>query len=380
MLKTCSQSIFLYRDNVYEQHDGLSMGSPLAPLMAEWFMAGIEHQIFQNKTSCEPKFYKRYVDDIFAVFKSTADRDSFFKGLNGQHQNLKFTMETGIDQLPFLDVSVSVKGGKYQTQVYRKPTNTGVIMNYNCDAPLTWKRSLIKCFLKRAFVNSSNYSLFRIEIETLRAILKSNAYPDNFVQNVLSQFLSEYANTAEEFRLNKINQKNRKPQLLVKEFDDVYLNIPYVGKPSSKLHHTINRQMRAYGLCVKAAYNTKKVASYFSLKSKYSSLFEGNVVYEFKCSRDENVSYIGATRRQLFRRINDHNDPNKYTAVFEHMYNCDFCKNITNISDSFKILSKGSKTNLDSLESLYIYTKRPILNNKMGPLRGCRFPLTLYKD
>ena len=253
-------------------------------------------------------------------------------------------------------------------------------MNYKCDAPLTWKRSLIKCLLKRAFVNSSNYKLFQIEIKTLRAILKSNAYPDNFVQNVLSQFLSEYGNTAEDFRLNKINQKDPKPQLLVKEFDDVYLNIPYVGKPSSKLHHTINQRMRAYGLYVKAAYNTKKVASYFSLKSKCSSLFEGSVVYEFSCSRDENKTYIGCTRRQLFRRITDHNDPNKYTAVFEHMYNCDYCKNITNISDSFKILSKGSKTNLDSLESLYIYTKRPILNNKMGPMRGCRFPLTLYKD
>ena len=380
MLKTCSQSIFLYKDNVYKQHDGLSMGSPLAPLMAEWFMAGIEHQIFQNTTAYTPKFYKRYVDDIFAVFKSTADRDSFFQTLNSQHQNLKFTMEANIDQLPFLDVSVSIKGEKYQTQVYRKPTNTGVIMNYKCDAPLTWKRSLIKCLLKRAFVNSSNYKLFRIEIETLRAILKSNAYPDTFVHNIISQFLSEYGKTAEDFDMNKNDQGNRRRQLLVKEFDDVYLNIPYVGRPSSKLHHTINRRMQAHGLWVKAAYNTKKVASYFSLKSKCSSLFKANVVYQFSCSRDENKSYIGATRRQLFRRIRDHNDPKKDSAVFEHMFNCNYCKNIENISDSFKILSKGTKTNLDSLESLYIYTKRPILNNKMGPLRGCRFPLALYKD
>ena len=359
MLKTCSRSIFLYKDSVYEQHDGLSMGSPLAPLMAEWFMTEIEHKIFQNKNSCEPKFYKRYVDDIFAVFKSTADRDRFFKDLNGQHQNLKFTMETAIDKLPFLDVSVSYKSGKYQTQVYRKPTNTGVIMNYKCDAPLTWKRSLIKCLLKRAFVNSSNYNVFLIEIKTLRAILKNNAYPDNFVHNVMSQFLSEYGNTAQDFELKKIDQRNRKPQLLVKEFDDVYIKIPYVGKPSTKLHQTINQRMRSYGLWVKAAYNTKKVASYFSLKSKCSSLFEGNVVYEFSCSRDENKTYVGCTRRQLFRRINDHNDPNKYTAVFEHMFNCDYCKNMKNITDSFKILSKGSKMNLDSLESLYICTKRP---------------------
>ena len=66
--------------------------------------------------------------------------------------------------------------------------------------------------------------------------------------------------------------------------------------------------MRKYCLCVKAAYNTVKVGSYFSLKSKCSNLFGSNVVYKFTCSRDENISYLGETQRHLFKRISEHSD------------------------------------------------------------------------
>ena len=61
----------------------------------------------QQSTSCKPIFYKRYVDDIFAIFHSITDRDNFFTILNNAHQNLTFTMDVNKSKLPFLDVSPS---------------------------------------------------------------------------------------------------------------------------------------------------------------------------------------------------------------------------------------------------------------------------------
>ena len=377
MLQTCSESIFLYKDSVYKQHDGLSMGSPLAPLMANWFVAKIEDQIFKRNISCAPKFYRRYVDDIFAVFHSTADRDNFFKILNNEHPNLEFTMETDIN-LPFLDVSVSMVNGKYRTQVYRKPTNTGVVMNFNCNAPLKWKQSLINCLLMRAFRNSSDFCSFTLEIETLKSILKKNAYPDSFINKAVSDFESKYAVNEHDFELKKLDCNKRKPQLVVKDFDEVYLNIPYVGRPSTKLHRRINNQMRQYNLWVKAAYNTTKTGSYFSLKSSLSYLFESDVVYKFTCSRDESLSYIGETRRQLFQRIIDHNGKDTKSAVFNHMFNCTGCMNVNNISKSFIILTRCKRSSLKSMESMLISKNRPVLNSKLGPKEGT-IPLTLYR-
>ena len=119
------------------------MGSPLAPLLAEWFVSGIEQKIFETDISFQPLFYRRYVDDIFAVFKNPEDRDKFFDLLNKMHKNLTFTMETTTSSLPFLDISITINGGKFDTQVYRKPANTGVQMNFNSIAPMKWKRSLV---------------------------------------------------------------------------------------------------------------------------------------------------------------------------------------------------------------------------------------------
>ena len=119
------------------------MGSPLAPLLAEWFVVKIENKILldNNHSSCKPIIYKRYVDDVFAVFESVSDRDVFFEKLNEAHPNLQFTMEVSNGPLPFLDVSISIGNQAFITEVYRKPTNTGVTMNFNCTAPMKWKKA-----------------------------------------------------------------------------------------------------------------------------------------------------------------------------------------------------------------------------------------------
>ena len=78
MLKACSESIFLFNKKVYKQIDGLAMGSPLAPILANWFVANIEDQILRNPSISQPKFYRRYVDDIFAVFECVQDKNNFF--------------------------------------------------------------------------------------------------------------------------------------------------------------------------------------------------------------------------------------------------------------------------------------------------------------
>ena len=54
----------------YDQIDGVAMGSPLGPVLANLFM-GVMEDMWLNEYSGPPVlFYKRYVDDIFCVFES----------------------------------------------------------------------------------------------------------------------------------------------------------------------------------------------------------------------------------------------------------------------------------------------------------------------
>jgi hypothetical protein len=68
-VETCTNHrFFQFRDNVFKQNFGTSMGNLLSPFAANFFMADFEQKI--EKDTRFPKFWCRYVDDIFAVCKS----------------------------------------------------------------------------------------------------------------------------------------------------------------------------------------------------------------------------------------------------------------------------------------------------------------------
>ncbi|XP_065667691.1 uncharacterized protein LOC136087983 [Hydra vulgaris] len=64
-----SQTHFLFKGHTYDQIDGVAMGSPLAPVLANLFMGHFENNWIKNCNGVKPVFYKRYVDDIFAAFQ-----------------------------------------------------------------------------------------------------------------------------------------------------------------------------------------------------------------------------------------------------------------------------------------------------------------------
>ena len=128
------------------------------------------------------------MDDIFAEFTSSSDRDRFFTLLNSSHPNLQFTMETTSDALPFLDVEISAKDGMYNTRIYRKPTNTGVLLNFECIAPLKWKKALVMGMLNKSFKLSSSLSNYESEVENIKSSLRKNGYPDRLVSKLCDQF------------------------------------------------------------------------------------------------------------------------------------------------------------------------------------------------
>ena len=53
---------------------------------------------------CQPKLYARFVDDCFAVFNNDSSSSDFFNLLNFQHNNIKFTMDSVLQCISFLDV------------------------------------------------------------------------------------------------------------------------------------------------------------------------------------------------------------------------------------------------------------------------------------
>ena len=65
------ESYFMFDNEYYQQIDGVAMGSPLGPTLANAFLSYHEKTWLENWPSeFKPVLYRRYVDDIFVLFKS----------------------------------------------------------------------------------------------------------------------------------------------------------------------------------------------------------------------------------------------------------------------------------------------------------------------
>ena len=72
-----SKTHFIFNSKFYNQIDGVAMGSPLAPVLANIFMGFHESKWLNEYNLNKPKFYLRYVDDILAAFDYEHDSLDF---------------------------------------------------------------------------------------------------------------------------------------------------------------------------------------------------------------------------------------------------------------------------------------------------------------
>ena len=68
------------------------MGTPLGPMLANFYMCHLENNCFENCPQIKPPTYCRYIDDISIVidnFKQIENHKSYFE----EHSKLSFTYE-----------------------------------------------------------------------------------------------------------------------------------------------------------------------------------------------------------------------------------------------------------------------------------------------
>ena len=111
----------MFRGSFYEQTDGVAMGSPLVPVLANFFL-GHHEQIWLNECKGPSMLlYRRYVDDTFCLFHNESDASQFFNCINKQHPKIQFTMEKqSTNGIPFLDIRFDNSNDQVITSVFRK--------------------------------------------------------------------------------------------------------------------------------------------------------------------------------------------------------------------------------------------------------------------
>ena len=134
------------------------MGLPLGPTFANIFMC-FHEKIWLNECPSDfrPFLYRRYVDDIFLLFRSKSHVSLFFDYLNSKHPNIKFTIENEKDgKISFLDASIHRENNCFLTSVFRKGMFSGVGMSFFSFCDQNFKSNSVQTLLNRAYNVSSN--------------------------------------------------------------------------------------------------------------------------------------------------------------------------------------------------------------------------------
>ena len=125
--------VFQFEGKLYEQVDGVAMGSPLGPLMANAFMCKIEKQ--SERVNKLPIFYKRFVDDALSAMPDPEAASAFLEPLDKSHPSIDFTME--------LEENGRLQSFRLDTTVYRKPTVKGLLLHYHSHVDARYKQKMM---------------------------------------------------------------------------------------------------------------------------------------------------------------------------------------------------------------------------------------------
>ena len=352
---------FSFNNNIYKQIDGVAMGSPLGPVIANIFMVHLEEEVIPRLTG-EVSSWFRYVDDTFTFIKE--DKIELVQQtLNEFHQDISFTYEVEENKkISFLDVLVTRKtDGSFDTEVYRKKTDTNIYIHWEAYATKSWKVGTLKGLFRRAFYICSTEEAREKELLHLKNVfIKINGYPSRVVHQVLHE--------VKEDERRKKNAPQHQEEHTEEEDNTVkpYICLPFRGLDGEKVLRRFRDDISKIlpkEIRPRLIYKGTKIGSYFQVKDKVKTEHQTDLVYGYKPSgRSLKEGYIGETHVRFGARRKQHIRDDKGSSLYKFFKE----KRIEAAEDDFIILEKGYSRHLDRMiaESLFIKDHHPVLNEQ----------------
>ena len=356
-LELCAKDqLFLFNGEVWKQIDGNSMGSPLGPPLANFYVSYLEQYCIDFNSDISPNFYCRYVDDVYCIFIDKDSNIDFLNHLNNVSSPLRFTIEEmtnnklnfiGLTLSESLSVSIIDKSPFYN------------LVSSDSFVPDQYLFSSINCLTFRAVSFTDKKEDLEKELIKIFDSAKKVGLPDKKVQRVIDKQKSKMSGSDNVV----LNSSVEIPNNVSADAQSSFILLPFINKKLASKAKTFFHQLN-----FKVSFSTSK-SLYTSLRPREPAI-KGkygvpNVVYKYHCSACDK-RYIGYTTRPINIRSSEHCVKNSVLSKAHSSLGC-----LMKIkSDEFSILSSGRSTfDLRVKEAYLIQCMKPELNTKYEKIK-----------
>ena len=148
-------NFFEFNGRTYHQKRGLAMGTPLAPPVANLFLASLEARLMRGVPP--PVLYVRFLDDILVVqnLSETGPEALLWDGLHAMHPDIRLTQESSPCAVDFLDLQIYRDGKRLLHRVHQKALNKYLYISPRSCHPRHVIEGFVRTELIRYARNSS---------------------------------------------------------------------------------------------------------------------------------------------------------------------------------------------------------------------------------
>ena len=227
---------FKFLGQHYLQMSGTAMGTKMAPSYANLFMGVLEKQMLSSYKH-KPLVYLRYIDDIFMIWTDGEDSlNDFLAHCNNQNKNIQFEQTISNTSIPFLDVSVTLEGGKLTTDLYCKSTDKHQYLYHTSCHPKHTKTSLPYCLALRLRRICSSENLFQQRTNEMLQHLIQRGYKKRSIHDAIKKASLV---TREEALADKTKSKSLQRVPFVVTYNPMLPNIPKILHEAHLILHAL---------------------------------------------------------------------------------------------------------------------------------------------
>ena len=267
------------------------MGSPLSPIAVDLFMEWLEVEaIATAPTTCKPRMWKRYVDDVLEIIKR-GRAEQLTKHLDqiDPTGSIKFTYEEENNgSISFLDTDITRKpDGSLKLSIYRKATHTNQYLQFQSHHPLHQKLGVVRTLLDRKEHIVTEDADKEKEENIIREALSDCGYPRWAVDKVKEK--------------RQTPKARDKPTMKEGEKSKGLVVIPYIEGLTERLPRVFKKHN--FSTAMKPYFTLRRILVH--LKDKRDPMQTADSVYEIPCNSCSKT-YIGETGRLFKTRLSEH--------------------------------------------------------------------------